>query len=402
MFENLLYQNTSRLLADDILNNRLPNSLLFSGPAASGKLTCALEMARVLSCSGPQKGAWTCTCPSCMYHKALNSQNLLLAGPRDCTLEIKAAAKTFLSAVEQSAPYLAAARYLFVRSIRKLTARFSPVLFEDDDKAAKISPLIESIENDLEVFDSKDEQLNTDEILKSVDSLVKTCEKLEDSFMYDAIPVSQIRHISSWARYTTAGMKKVVIIENADRMEESARNALLKILEEPPEGVLFILTTERRGAVMQTILSRVRTYTFLDRTAAQQQEVIRRVFHDENYGQYASLNRFLTQFLPVPSDEIQKAAFLYVSQIVHRERPAVEQIMKDMKNFEPRISLKIFFEAMFQSLEEWLRRTDENNVAQTTVFISTLVESAKKAYESITLFNISPAAALETLYDRVC
>lgn len=402
MFENLLYQNTARLLTDDIQNNRLPNSLLFSGTAGSGKLTCALELARILSCTGVQKGAWTCTCPSCQHQKALNSQNLLIAGPRDCTLEIKAAAQTLLKAYEQNAPYLTAARYLFIRSIRKLTVRFSPVLYEDDDKASKISPLMESIESDLEELEPSREPGSIDDVKKNIESVLKTCEKLEDDFMYDAIPVSQIRHISMWARYTTEGMKKVVILENADRMEESARNALLKVLEEPPEGTLFILTTGIRGAVMQTILSRVRTYTFSDRTISQQQEVLSRVFHVEHPDVYTSLNSYLTEFLPVPSNEIRNLAHQYVAQIIHRERPDIDKIIKDAKNFEPRISLKIFFESIYQNLETILSRTESHNIAQTTNFVTAMVESVKKAYESITLYNISPAAALEALYDRIC
>lgn len=402
MFENLLYQNTSRLLADDILNNRLPNSLLFSGPASSGKLTCALELARSLSCENEQKGIWTCTCKSCLQHKALNSQNLLLAGPRDCILEIKAAAQSFITALEENAAFLMATRFLFIRSIRKLTNRFSPVLFDDDSKASQISPLIESIEDDLEEIDVNRELESVETVKKAVDSLLKNCEKLESSFLYDAIPVNQIRHISSWARYTTPGMKKVVILENVDRMEESARNALLKILEEPPEDALFILTTERRGAVMQTILSRVRTYTFSDRTSIQQQEVLSRVFHEKNTDRFTSIKSYLTDFLPVPATEIKKNANLYITQLVHRERPDIDEMVKTLKGFVPRISLKIFFEALYQNLEALLTRTDSGNVAQTAEYASDLVEDIKKAYESITLYNISPAAALEALYDRVC
>ena len=402
MFENLLYQNSSRLLADDILNKRLPNSLLFSGPASSGKLTCALELARVLSCEGEQKGVWTCTCKSCLQHKALSSQNLLIAGPRDCILEIKASAQTFLSAVEENASYKKAATYLFIRSIRKLTSRFSPVLFEDDTKASQISPVIESIEDELEELDDSIKAEKEDKLQKITDSLIKNCEKLESNFLYAAIPVNQVRRISTWARYTTPGMKKVVILENADRMEDSARNALLKILEEPPEGALFILTTERRGAVMQTILSRVRTYTFIDRNELQQQEVLKRVFHVNDYELFKSLNGYLTDFLPVPSSEIQKKADEYITQLVHRERPDIDEMVKELKNFVPRVSLKIFFESIYKNLESVLSRTDENNVAQTSEYIGTLVESAKKAYESITLYNITPVSALEALYDRVC
>lgn len=50
--------------------------------------------------------------------------------------------------------------------------------------------------------------------------------------------------------------RKVFIIENADSMNEQAQNALLKILEEPPGGVIFILLVSSRAAVLNTVLSR--------------------------------------------------------------------------------------------------------------------------------------------------
>ena len=59
--------------------------------------------------------------------------------------------------------------------------------------------------------------------------------------------------------------RKVNILLDCDKMNESAQNAFLKILEEPPEDCMFILTTTNRGAVMPTILSRVRTYNFYQR-----------------------------------------------------------------------------------------------------------------------------------------
>ena len=134
MFDNLLYQNASSLLKDDILNNRLPGAILLSGPVASGKLTCALEIARILSCSGEneynQRGHWLCNCPSCKKNKELSNTNVLLAGPRDCSLEILAAKKAFLQAAFDNSSYLVAVRYLFIRSVRKLTMRFSQVLWE--------------------------------------------------------------------------------------------------------------------------------------------------------------------------------------------------------------------------------------------------------------------------------
>ena len=70
------------------------------------------------------------------------------------------------------------------------------------------------------------------------------------------------------------------MIENVDRLQESARNALLKTLEEPPAGVYFVLTTHRKGAVMATILSRARAYGFATRGEEQSARVIERIFRD--------------------------------------------------------------------------------------------------------------------------
>lgn len=50
--------------------------------------------------------------------------------------------------------------------------------------------------------------------------------------------------------------KKVYIIEEADSMNLSAQNALLKVLEEPPESVVFILLAASKASLLPTVLSR--------------------------------------------------------------------------------------------------------------------------------------------------
>ncbi len=49
---------------------------------------------------------------------------------------------------------------------------------------------------------------------------------------------------------------KVFIITAAERMNANSQNALLKILEEPPENTLFLLLTEKKEALLTTVLSR--------------------------------------------------------------------------------------------------------------------------------------------------
>lgn len=58
------------------------------------------------------------------------------------------------------------------------------------------------------------------------------------------------------SRYSLQGNGRVVIIDEAERMNEAAANSLLKTLEEPPDNVTFILIAETRSALLDTIISR--------------------------------------------------------------------------------------------------------------------------------------------------
>ena len=57
--------------------------------------------------------------------------------------------------------------------------------------------------------------------------------------------------------------KKIYILKNGQNMNEQAQNALLKIHEEPPTYVFFIIVTTSRSTMLETILSRVQTYSIL-------------------------------------------------------------------------------------------------------------------------------------------
>ena len=153
MYENLVFQDVTKLLIHDIKSNSLPRAILFSGGEASGKLTAALETARILSCSSKGKKAFNCECTSCLQSKALTSTNLMLLGPRDCFLEIQAAKQSFLNAFNENASYLNATRYLFLRSIRKLTLRFNPILWQGNNNLSKIAALLDQINEKLEILD---------------------------------------------------------------------------------------------------------------------------------------------------------------------------------------------------------------------------------------------------------
>ena len=75
--------------------------------------------------------------------------------------------------------------------------------------------------------------------------------------------VDNIRALRDDAIYTPASVKKrVYILDEVHMLSTSAANALLKILEEPPEHLIFILATTELHKVPATIMSRCQRFSF--------------------------------------------------------------------------------------------------------------------------------------------
>ena len=75
--------------------------------------------------------------------------------------------------------------------------------------------------------------------------------------------VDDVRALRDEAIYSPAVLKKrVYIIDEVHMLSKPAFNALLKILEEPPEHLLFVLATTELSKVPATILSRCQRFSF--------------------------------------------------------------------------------------------------------------------------------------------
>lgn len=76
------------------------------------------------------------------------------------------------------------------------------------------------------------------------------------------ISVDQIRGLADFFGMSAhQGGRRVIVIHPAEAMNINAANALLKNLEEPPQGLLFILVSHKPQQLLPTILSRCVAFT---------------------------------------------------------------------------------------------------------------------------------------------
>lgn len=311
MFEHIVGQNAITQLIFDRTGGTLAPSMLFSGPPASGKGTAGLELGRVLSCENPAAPA-DCACNACVRHRLLTNPDILNLGSRNFSAEISASAAALLREPETTE-----VKRLFIRSVRKLLIRFSPVLWEDEPKFGKLGDTILSLEEALDEIWTA-EPSAPEALQKRCASILKNAIKLEADGMSELISIGQIRRAAAWSHLAPMGKRKLLLIENADRMQEAARNALLKILEEPPDPLIILLTTSREKALLPTILSRVRPYRFILRSHEVEIEVIRRVFRDESVTARVGLpgiGAYLDSFLPVSAETLRPWAAFFAAFI---------------------------------------------------------------------------------------
>ena len=100
----------------------------------------------------------------------------------------------------------------------------------------------------------------------------EVCKGIEDGSILDVLEidaasnngVDDVRVLREEANYTPAQCRyRVYIIDETHMLSTSAFNALLKIMEEPPEHVKFILATTEVHKVPATVLSRCQRFDFV-------------------------------------------------------------------------------------------------------------------------------------------
>lgn len=208
MWSDLIDQNrVKKILQNIFASGKISHAYIFYGSEGTGKDASAIEFAKLLNCDNPVNGIEACgKCRHCIDIGTLRSP---------------------------------LARFVIALPSGKGES--------DDDK----NPL-EKLEK--EDFENYLEQIE----LKSKDSYHKIL--IEGA---NDIRISSIRQVKREIYLTgKSGKKKVFIISKADMMNPQSANSLLKILEEPPEDSVIILTTSKINSLLPTIIGRCQKISF--------------------------------------------------------------------------------------------------------------------------------------------
>jgi DNA polymerase III delta prime subunit len=390
MFENIIGQRrVVAALSTELASGSFPRASLFVGPQFAGKLSTALEAARVLTCAAD--GAWGCDCTACRQQRELVHPYTVMLGWRYADIEIPA------SAAALQANRGTAARYLYLRAVRKLLRRFEPAVWDADDarlraaqeKTGQVEELLAPLAVDCELP-------SPDEVATLTERAGALCRELAQSVRSDLVTVGQVRLLSAWAHVSAPGSRKVAIIENADRMQESARNALLKLLEEPPGQVHLVLLTTRRSSLMPTILSRLRPYLFPGRSPDEEREVILRIFRDES-GRFADLRSFFLAWREISPERLAAAARGFLDRALDPEAglELPEELAAVINRARGREAAVAFLEELSGVLRSALQGGAEADL------LEGWAAAVRECHARIETLNVAPATALLALAARL-
>jgi DNA polymerase-3 subunit gamma/tau len=277
-------------------------------------------------------------------------------------------------------------RFFLLRAVKKLLKRFDPILWEGDEAKLKgTSGPLSSLQDDLEVLYPAQKLPEEKGLISLLERISSASKALSDALPSTGIPIHQIRKASAWARTTTSGAPKFVLLENADKMAESPRNALLKILEEPPSNTWFFLLTSQKGAILPTLLSRLRAFSFAQRSTEEQQSILGTLFHSTP-GSYVGLADYFQ------ASETHKKG-LYdelASQFLEALGQPIYPLEAYGKFWSEEDNFRVFLEALVAQADARLDLTAQERFFE----LLTDVRGRRDTY------NLGPALLIETLFYR--
>lgn len=126
---------------------------------------------------------------------------------------------------------------------------------------------------------------------RELSRLPKDADKPEEA-LARSITIAQVRSLQAlFANKPSLSSRRVIVIDAIDDLERGGANALLKSLEEPPQGTIFLLVSHSPGRLLPTLRSRCRLLRFEPLPPSQMAPILREHLPDANPGEIDALVR---------------------------------------------------------------------------------------------------------------
>lgn len=165
--------------------------------------------------------------------------------------------------------------------------------------------------------------------------------------------VGDVRELVSTLRYSSGSKYRIIILDEAHSMTKEAFNALLKTLEEPPAGTIFVLVTTEPEKIPETVKSRLMEFTFRKITP----EVIRERLTLVRNNEKISIEDELLAYLSVRADGSARDALMMLDQC-HRAGITDKQNFLQMIG-EDEVTPELVLEMMTGDYQRVFQLTDE-------------------------------------------
>lgn len=337
----------------------LPQSLLFSGPIGASKLTGALDLAYNLV--GEEDKRDTLTSPYVIYFPDRELKNQIFAS---------------INLYERSRT--SATRLFLLRSVRLALMQYREVT-----PVTSTSESYFNCASDLDAFllDYLKEREYSEKEVKALVSFLR--KKFNDPRLCNGgkknptpVSIDSIRGIQDWFS-SKSDKGKVAIFENIEDSTESAKNSLLKILEEPKPNTHIILISNKPQKIMETILSRVRKFDFPAIPTKTINEFLR-----DSYGVYGTYSSFQDFFFKEGVGEkeaslLEKNVSIFINAILSNKKMKKSDESSLIASLDSLSSYDYFYSRI---VEELMTKIRENKIS---------AKRGKEIYSVIEKFTIN-------------
>ncbi|MBO6272872.1 AAA family ATPase [bacterium] len=191
------------------------------------------------------------------------------------------------------------------------------------------------------------------------------CKEISDGIYEECgIKIADVRELikDSYKVHSTA----VYLIPDADNMTAAAKNAMLKVVEEPPNNSFFIMTLESIENNLETIISRAAVF-FMDRYTPD--EILQFAEKDSNTHYVSEIKNIITGICDTPGDVITlynsgiKEFYDYVQLVANNILDvSIANALKisnkvalkdDVDGYDLRLFWKAFIKVCFERIDEY-------------------------------------------------